>query len=53
MIIQTNMFSFSKWVSELAFIFKMWFLFEMRFHFQNVNYDIVGTFLAVGRSKLR
>ena len=32
-----NMFSFSKWVSEWAFISKMWFFFEMCFHFQNVK----------------
>ena len=32
-----NMFSFSKWVSEWAFIFKMSFFFEMCFHFQNVK----------------
>ena len=32
-----NMFSFSKWVSEWAFIFKMWFFFERCFHFQNVK----------------
>ena len=32
-----NMFSFSKWVSEWASIFKMWFFFKMCFHFQNVK----------------
>ena len=32
-----NIFSFSKWVSEWAFVFKMWFFFEMCFHFQNVK----------------
>ena len=32
-----NMFSFSKWVSEWAFISKVWFFFEMCFHFQNVK----------------
>ena len=32
-----NIFSFSKWVSEWAFISKMWFFFEMCFHFQNVK----------------
>ena len=30
-----NMFSFSKWVSEWAFIFKMWFFFKFCFSFQN------------------
>ena len=32
-----KMLSFSKWVSGWAFIFKMWFFFEMCFHFQNVK----------------
>ena len=32
-----SVFSFSKWVSEWAFIFKMWFFFERCFHFQNVK----------------
>ena len=32
-----NMFSFSKWVSEWALIFKMSFFLKMCFHFQNVK----------------
>ena len=32
-----NMFLFSKWISEWAFISKMWFFFEMCFQFQNVK----------------
>ena len=32
-----SMFSFWKWVSEWASISKMWFFFEMCFHFQNVK----------------
>jgi hypothetical protein len=30
-----NMFSFSKWVLEWAFVSKMWFFFEMCFYFRN------------------
>ena len=38
------MFSFSKWVSEWAFIFKMWFSFEMCFHFQNMKGFVIFVF---------
>ena len=39
-----NMFSFSKWVSEWAFIFKMWFSFKMCFHFQNMKGFVIFVF---------
>ena len=39
-----NMFSFSKWVSKWAFIFKMWFFFEMCFHFQKVLWVLFFVF---------
>ena len=40
-----NMFSFSKWVSEWAFIFKVWFFSKMYFHFQNVKGFVNFVFL--------
>ena len=38
-------FSFSKWVLKWAFVSKMWFFFEMCFHFQNVKGFVSGFFL--------
>ena len=59
-----KMHSLSKWVSGWAFIFKMWFVFEMCFRFQNVKgferfffsffrKKLFGKFHAPGVMKIR
>ena len=40
-----NLFSFSKWVLEWAFISKMWFFFLMCLHLQNVKGFVSVVFL--------
>ena len=39
-----------KWVSEWAFIFKMWFFFKMCFHFQNVKGFVGSSMLSQVKS---